>query len=189
MYRFTLMPLYLYASIMRSLHLYAFTLRSPFTCMLLQLCSLYLFTFTLRSPMYAFTIRSPLPVCFYIEVPFTCMLFPWDPLYLNAFTPRFPLPVCFLRSSGWEPVLTEALSTVHPLCWYSPPAPPGSLSRCSSWPYPSSKSTPDGQTVTNSSLKMFKVTVDGWPNIIWLCLQWYGAKVVVSMINYQMTML
>lgn len=158
--------------------------------------------------LHAFTLMPPLPVCFYNEVPllvyfntkvplvcfynevpFTCMLFPWDPFYLYAFTKRFPLPVCFLRSSGWEPVVTEAPSTVHPLCWYSPPAPPGSLSRCFSWPYPSSKSTPDGQTVTNSSLQMFKMTVDGRPNIIWLCLQWYGAKVVVSMINYQMTMI
>lgn len=78
-----------------------------FTCMFLHQGSLYL---------YAFTMRSLLSVCFYTKVPFTCMLLHWGSLYLDAFTPRSPLPVCFLRSSGWGPVVTEARSTVHPLC-------------------------------------------------------------------------
>lgn len=127
MYRFTLMPLYLYASIMRSLHLYAFTLRSPFTCMLLQLCSLYLFTFTLRSPMYAFTIRPPLPVCFYIEVPFNICYFPeipftwmllhWGSLYLYAFCGPLGENLSWQKLRQQSILYVDILHQLHPVLY------------------------------------------------------------------------
>lgn len=127
MYRFTLMPLYLYASIMRSLPLYAFTLRPPFTCMLLQLCSLYLFTFTLRSPMYAFTIRPPLPVCFYIEVPFNVCYFPEIPftwmllhrgsLYLYAFCSPLGENLSWQKLCQQSILYVDILHQLHPVLY------------------------------------------------------------------------
>lgn len=89
-------PLYLYASIMRSL---------------------YLFTLTLRSPLYAFTMRYPLPVCNFPEIPFTCMLLQRGSLYLYAFCGPLGENLSWQKLRQQSILYVDILHQLHPVLY------------------------------------------------------------------------